>query len=86
MREESGFNDLLHNITFMSRQVVDDDDVAALERRPQALFKISEEGGSPALPCRAFFMMAGWRRRDLVARGSLRVLSYWFYFTYRAIF
>lgn len=30
----------------MGRQVVDDDDVAALERWPQRLFKISEEGGS----------------------------------------
>ena len=32
----------------MGRQVVDDDDVAALERWSQTLFKISEEGG-PAM-------------------------------------
>ena len=40
------FDDLLHSITFVGRQVVDDDDVAALEGWSQTFFKISEKGGS----------------------------------------
>ena len=34
----------------MGRQIVDDDGVAALERRPQTLFEISQEGGSGHRP------------------------------------
>ena len=40
------FDGLLHNNTLVSREVVDDDDVAALERWPQTLFEIGEEDGS----------------------------------------
>src|SRR5271170_4888047 len=39
-------DDLLHSDTFVGREVVYDDDVAALECRLQTLFEIGEEGGS----------------------------------------
>ena len=41
---------LLHSNTFVGRKVVDDDDIAALECWPEALFEIGEKGGSDHRP------------------------------------